>query len=60
MILMNKRNPCFFYKQQKNSYRVATNPSLKQIDKFDKRYKYNILRFSYLDPQEKIKGGKTS
>jgi hypothetical protein len=23
----------FFYKQQKNSYRIATNPSLKQTDK---------------------------
>nr|AND47535.1 hypothetical protein RF1 [Sphagnum lenense] len=43
----------FFYKQQKISYRVATNPSLKQIDKFDKRYKYNILCFSYLDPERK-------
>lgn len=43
----------FFYKQQKISYRVATNPSLKQIDKFDKRYKYNILCFSYLDPKRK-------
>ncbi|CAM6006757.1 unnamed protein product (chloroplast) [Sphagnum balticum] len=43
----------FFYKQQKISYRVATNPSLKQTDKFDKRYKYNILCFSYLDPERK-------
>jgi hypothetical protein len=48
----------FFYKQQKISYRVATNPSLKQTDKFDKRYKYNILCFSYLDLERKSEVGK--
>nr|AND48356.1 hypothetical protein RF1 [Eosphagnum rigescens] len=47
------------YRQQTISYRVATNPSLKQTDKLDKRYKYNILCFSYLDPDKKSEVEKT-
>jgi hypothetical protein len=59
----NKKNCSYFYdkkskilslyKQKELSYEINTNSLLEQVRKLNKRYKYNLLCYSYFDFKEK-------
>nr|UPM51690.1 hypothetical chloroplast RF1 [Takakia lepidozioides] len=47
-----KSQSLVFYKQNKISYKVTVNPLLERTKKLNKRYRYNLFCYSYLDSQK--------